>query len=299
MSAVVRIRSRRQESSTKTSRTHGRRRSGTRVVNEVVTCGHTMGSATSRLWGSTRMRMVQLASSRSTTAGVRFLRRTQRRVVPSELTRMCLASPRRVGWVTAGKGQRRASSGADDGVTTRTKTFVLLPFDFLAAQNRAVKIFLYPSRSSSPRAPPSPIAKSSSQSTANSVLFLQIGGFLVHTLVVCIDFLAFFVRVFAVVSSSESGLENTRRLHLCRKRTFYLDAVPVNCLLAVDRSNADLFFVSTSGTLRSLFVRCQVLFAFREVLLCRLNRFSRPASSEITSVSRSRFYGDKVHKRRV
>ena len=86
-------------------------------------------STRSRLWGSTRMRMVQLASSRSTTAWVRFLRRTQRRVVPSELTRMCLASPRRVGWVTAGKGQRRASSRADDGVTTRTKTFVIFSFD--------------------------------------------------------------------------------------------------------------------------------------------------------------------------
>ena len=92
--------------------------------------GHMLKSARSRLWGSTRKRMVQLASSRSTTAGVRFLRRTQRRVVPSELTRMCLASPRRVGWVTAGKGQRRASSGADDGVTTRTKTFVCFLFEF-------------------------------------------------------------------------------------------------------------------------------------------------------------------------
>ena len=118
---------------------HGRRRSGTRVVNEVVTCGHTMGSATSRRWGSTRMRMVQLASSRSTTAGVRFLRRTQRRVVPSELTRMCLASPRRVGWVTAGKGQRRASSGADDGVTTRTKTFVLSSFDSFCCRKQSCK----------------------------------------------------------------------------------------------------------------------------------------------------------------
>ena len=138
---AVRLQSRRQESSAKSSRTHGRRRSGTRVVSEVVTCGHTMGSATSRPWGSTRMRMVQLASSRSTTAGVRFLRRTQRRVVPSELTRMCLASPRRVGWVTAGKGQRRASSGADDGVTTRTKTFVLLPFDSSLRRTQSCKEF--------------------------------------------------------------------------------------------------------------------------------------------------------------
>ena len=267
MSTVIRIQSRRQELSTKSSRTHGRRRTVTRGVSEVVTGGHTMGSATFRPWGSTRMRMVQLASSRSTTAGVRFLRRTQRRVVPSELTRMCLASPRRVGWVTAGKGQRRASSGADDGVTTRTKTFVLFPFDSFRRRIRSCKDFLsYPSRS-----PPSRIAKSSFRSTASSVLCLQVGGFLVHALVVCIDFLAFLVRVFAVVSSSESGLKNTRRLHLCRKRSFYLDTVPVNCLLAADRSNADLSFVSTSGTFRSLLVRCQVLCAFREVLLCRLN----------------------------
>ena len=80
-------------------------------------------TAPSRLWGSTRSGWCSWTSSRSTTAGVRFLRRTQRRDVPSELTRLCPASPRRVGWVPAGKGQRRVSSGADGRVITRTKTF--------------------------------------------------------------------------------------------------------------------------------------------------------------------------------
>ena len=121
------------------------------------------------------MRMVQLASSRSTTTGVRFLRRTQRRVVPLELTRMCPASPRRVGWVTAGKGQRRASSGADDGVTTRTKTFVLLPFDSFCRRKQSCKDLLScPSRS-----PPSRNVNRSFRSAASSVLLYSCSS--IHT----------------------------------------------------------------------------------------------------------------------
>ena len=80
-------------------------------VGEVVTGGHTMGSATSRLWGSTRMRMVQLDQFEKYDRGGSIPAPDSEEGVPSELTQLSLASPRRVGWVTAGKGQRRAKFG--------------------------------------------------------------------------------------------------------------------------------------------------------------------------------------------
>ena len=47
---------------------------------------------------------------------------------PIRVDRLCPASPRRVGWVTAGKGQRRAEFGGRRrwSLTTRTKTFGFL-----------------------------------------------------------------------------------------------------------------------------------------------------------------------------
>ena len=57
------------------------------------------------------MRMVQLDQFEKYDRGGSIPAPDSEEGVPSELTRLSLASPRRVGWVTAGKGQRRAEFG--------------------------------------------------------------------------------------------------------------------------------------------------------------------------------------------
>ena len=108
---------------TKSSKSRRRSRHGCRViggesrqqaVERVVTSGLTLATASSRLWGSTRSGWCSWTSSRSTTAGVRYLRRTQRRVVPSELTGCVRRARAELDGLRRGKDNVALSSGADD-----------------------------------------------------------------------------------------------------------------------------------------------------------------------------------------
>ena len=69
-------------------------------------------SASSWICGDRPKRMVQLDQFDMHDAGFDSCSGHREGAVPSELTRMCLECPRRVGWVTAGNGQRRAKFGS-------------------------------------------------------------------------------------------------------------------------------------------------------------------------------------------